>query len=407
MTTFKKISLIFAAIILFSFSESQAAYGGFGVSFNYFYSRLTPYGDWIELDRGVTVWRPVNVSPRWSPYMRGSWIWTDCGWYWDSYENYGDIVYHYGRWYNDEYYGWIWVPDYQWSPAWVEWRYDNDYIGWAPLPPYAVFGNGGIHFSINFNINYHHFHFVKYRHFGSSDIHSYYEPDRYKYRIYNNTRVRNEYGYERDRVVNRGIDRATIEQRGKVKVRERQISFREDENRADNMTRVGGDRIEISVPRERGTTVTRDMNIKRADRSSSMNTERVTIGRPERAPVDTKTNTERNTTPAVRDDGTRTRNTEAADAERKREAVKVESERKVNTQRQAQPKTERETRVVEPRREAAPRTEVKPQPRIETRTESRPAVTRERTNTSTQGRTETRTSTREEKKETPSRNRQR
>jgi hypothetical protein len=31
--------------------------------------------------------------------------------------------------------GWLWVPGYQWAPAWVSWRYGGDAVGWAPLAP--------------------------------------------------------------------------------------------------------------------------------------------------------------------------------------------------------------------------------------------------------------------------------
>jgi hypothetical protein len=36
---------------------------------------------------------------------------------------------------SDPYYGWVWVPDTVWGPAWVGWREGGNYIGWAPLPP--------------------------------------------------------------------------------------------------------------------------------------------------------------------------------------------------------------------------------------------------------------------------------
>ena len=32
-------------------------------------------------------------------------------------------------------YGWVWVPGTVWSPAWVQYRYGDPYVGWAPLPP--------------------------------------------------------------------------------------------------------------------------------------------------------------------------------------------------------------------------------------------------------------------------------
>jgi hypothetical protein len=54
-----------------------------------------------------------------------------------SYEEFGGIVYHYGRWLRVDGEGWCWSPDYQWGPAWVSWRTSDDYVGWAPLPPEA------------------------------------------------------------------------------------------------------------------------------------------------------------------------------------------------------------------------------------------------------------------------------
>ena len=32
-------------------------------------------------------------------------------------------------------YGWFWVPGDTWAPAWVQWRYSDDYVGWAPIGP--------------------------------------------------------------------------------------------------------------------------------------------------------------------------------------------------------------------------------------------------------------------------------
>jgi len=33
--------------------------------------------------------------------------------------------------------GWLWVPGRVWAPAWVDWRQNDTYLGWAPLPPSA------------------------------------------------------------------------------------------------------------------------------------------------------------------------------------------------------------------------------------------------------------------------------
>ncbi len=102
----------------------------------------------------------------------GRWIWTDDGWYWASDEPWGWAAYHYGRWYYDDYYGWIWIPGYDWAPAWVEWRYGGDYIGWAPLGPYAVFSvSFGIHYRNHWVTPHHWWSFVHCGHIAAHDVH--------------------------------------------------------------------------------------------------------------------------------------------------------------------------------------------------------------------------------------------
>jgi hypothetical protein len=98
------------------------------------YDLLSQYGDWVRIDPFGVVWCPY-VDASWQPFYDGRWIWTGDGWAWDSYEPFGDLVYHYGYWYRDPNIGWFWVPGSEWSPARVEWYSYGDYSGWAPLPP--------------------------------------------------------------------------------------------------------------------------------------------------------------------------------------------------------------------------------------------------------------------------------
>jgi hypothetical protein len=95
---------------------------------------LSAHGDWQVSPRYGEVWRP-RVAIGWRPYYYGSWLWTDEGWYWDSDEPFAWAVYHYGRWVYDPAWGWVWLPGYQWAPAWVTWRFGVDAVGWAPLGP--------------------------------------------------------------------------------------------------------------------------------------------------------------------------------------------------------------------------------------------------------------------------------
>jgi hypothetical protein len=107
-----------------------------------FHVALEPYGAWHHNRRFGDVWVPANRPRDWRPYTVGHWVYTDdYGWYWvtdDQEADWGWITYHYGRWYRDPDYGWFWVPDEVWGPAWVDWRYSDQYVGWAPEPPDEV-----------------------------------------------------------------------------------------------------------------------------------------------------------------------------------------------------------------------------------------------------------------------------
>ena len=104
--------------------------------YSVFYQDLSPHGQWLELEGYGYGYRP-NVSQRtsWRPYEDGRWVWSDHGWAWDSPEPFGWACYHYGRWVQLSRIGWVWIPGREWAPAWVSWRSNGDYLGWAPLPP--------------------------------------------------------------------------------------------------------------------------------------------------------------------------------------------------------------------------------------------------------------------------------
>ncbi len=108
--------------------------GGGAVTLESFQYGLSPYGDWVRTGAYGTAWRP-RVASGWRPYYYGRWEWTNEGWYWVSEEPFGWATYHYGRWAWDGGQGWVWVPGYQWAPAWVSWRFGDDVVGWAPLAP--------------------------------------------------------------------------------------------------------------------------------------------------------------------------------------------------------------------------------------------------------------------------------
>src|SRR5690606_36433667 len=108
------------------------------ININYFENALAPYGTWIDVADYGRCWQPtvVLINRSWRPYAdRGRWVYTSHGWYWQSDYSWGWAPFHYGRWHQDRRHGWVWVPGSTWGPAWVSWRYTDDYCGWAPLPP--------------------------------------------------------------------------------------------------------------------------------------------------------------------------------------------------------------------------------------------------------------------------------
>lgn len=151
------------------------------VDYKEFYDDLTPHGEWIEVkgnDIGVDigkssssnkreisisdlfgvkeafaqdvnfgaffVWKPapnlaVGVTAgepvEYVPYTNGQWVNTTNGWYFRAASEPEEITHHYGRWVYSPKIGWVWVPGRVWAPAWVEWREQDEYIAWSPIPP--------------------------------------------------------------------------------------------------------------------------------------------------------------------------------------------------------------------------------------------------------------------------------
>ena len=103
-----------------------------------FYAELSPYGRWFDSPALGLVWIPNEASdPGFRPYAsNGRWVLTSQGWIFQSSYPWDAIAHHYGRWVFDSSIGnWAWIPDTEWGAAWVDWRWSNDYVGWAPLPP--------------------------------------------------------------------------------------------------------------------------------------------------------------------------------------------------------------------------------------------------------------------------------
>jgi hypothetical protein len=129
--------LLLLAIVALVLPAAREAEARTDISIDFFYDNLGDGGSWIEVGDYGYCWQPsIAVSNHsWRPYSDGYWAYTDVGWTWVSYEDFGWATYHYGRWMRLRGRGWVWVPGREWGPAWVSWRTGGDYVGWAPLPP--------------------------------------------------------------------------------------------------------------------------------------------------------------------------------------------------------------------------------------------------------------------------------
>jgi hypothetical protein len=183
---------------------------------NYFYSNLSPYGTWIQLDGVGWCWQPrvVVINRGWRPYCdSGHWVYTDAGWFWQSDYSWGWAPFHYGRWQLHDRCGWVWLPDRVWGPAWVSWRYEGDHCGWAPLPPHADFDLrlgfrfNGVHVAANFDFGLRpqHYTFIALRDFHNHDFAHHRLPPTEVTKIYNHTTVINNYVVNNKTVVNEGV----------------------------------------------------------------------------------------------------------------------------------------------------------------------------------------------------------
>ena len=221
-------------------------------SYSMFYTKLEPYGDWIETRDYGYVYRPREATgPRWRPYLNGHWVYTDAGWTWISDEPFGWATYHYGRWTRIRTVGWVWVPGDEWAPAWVSWRKGGDYVGWAPLPPEARFDRrSGIH---NWSDNYYdigpdQYVFVPTRQFGEERVERAIVPEQRNVTIINQTTNVTNISYNNTIIVNQGPSYEELRTQTQTPIRrlrlERQTSVTVNDPRAT----VRGDVLEIPAP---------------------------------------------------------------------------------------------------------------------------------------------------------------
>jgi hypothetical protein len=224
------------------------------INFDYFQGQLSPYGSWVDVPGYGQCWQP-SVESGWRPYYdAGHWVYSDAGLYWQSDNPWGAIVFHYGSWTYAGAYGWVWVPGYEYAPSWVFWRHADGYLGWAPLPPGAVFIDGGWTFGgrrfgadYDFGYGASFYVFVGYDHFWEHDYHRFIlRGDEYR-RIYGRSEINRFRRDEHGRFIHEGLDREHLERFTGRKVEE----VRHEELRNHDRAALRADHQRVAVEREK------------------------------------------------------------------------------------------------------------------------------------------------------------
>ena len=211
---------------------------------DYMYNYLAPHGSWVQMDHYGYVWIPRHMGYRWRPYSQGRWVMTDYGWTWIAREPWGSIPFHYGRWGYDNDFGWFWVPGTVWGPAWVSWRWGNQYAGWAPLPPGVEFRAGMDFAQLSFSIPIRFWIFLQALHFLDNDIYRYTLPYERNVTIINYTSVHNNIYFRDNRIFNEGMGIDNVR-----RVTRRAVpSYRVQDVRQPGPARVVGNDVQIYRP---------------------------------------------------------------------------------------------------------------------------------------------------------------
>ena len=233
------------------------------VSIDFFYNNLSG-GNWLEVGDYGYGWQPevATSDPNWRPYADGYWAYTDVGWTWVSYEDFGWATYHYGRWANLADYGWVWFPgsDLEWGPAWVSWRTGGDYVGWAPLPPRGpgiVYAGGAIggRVDIEFDIGPGYYNFIDARFIGEPVLRDRIFPYSQNVTYIDNTVNVTNITVQNNVVYNYGPDYNTLSSYSSRPIQRLRLERQQSADlsaavKTGALTKVQGDRLMVAAPQK-------------------------------------------------------------------------------------------------------------------------------------------------------------
>jgi hypothetical protein len=248
----KTLALALTLLVPLAAASARPAEAQVAVSLGFFHNSLAPYGDWhVSADFGY-VWRPTHVYAGWRPYHDGRWVSTNVGWTFVANDAWGWATYHYGRWYYDPYYGWVWVPGYEWGPAWVSFYESPGYIGWAPLSPYVTFGIGLYGYGGGYDgrhyVDPRGYNFVEARHFLSPSVGRWVQPHDRNVSLIRQVRDVTRFDRVGGMMVNRGLAVDRVERATRSRVRTFKLADQPGGGRALR-SEIRGDTLSVYRPK--------------------------------------------------------------------------------------------------------------------------------------------------------------
>jgi hypothetical protein len=254
------LAVTMLALVLPAWQQAEARTD---ISVDFFYDNIGDGGNWVEVGGYGYCWQPtIAVSnTSWRPYSDGYWAYTDVGWTWVSYEDFGWATYHYGRWMRLRGRGWVWMPGREWAPAWVSWRTGGDYVGWAPLPPrqgadiYAEFTPINSRVDVEFDIGPAYYNFIDVRYIGEPVLRErIFAADQNVTYITKTVNVTN-ITYTNNQVYNYGPDYNTLSRYSTRPIQ--RLSLQRETNtdplaaaRSKSLMKVRGDKLVIAAPQQ-------------------------------------------------------------------------------------------------------------------------------------------------------------
>ncbi|MDQ3194756.1 MAG: hypothetical protein M3P82_07150 [Bacteroidota bacterium] len=260
----------------------------FTVDYKDFYDELSNHGKWIQvngedlglnIDKGTAysksnlqeqlsylitgvknayadeadaffIWQPssdLSVSigteetDEYIPYTNGQWTNTDAGWYFKAPTAAEEITSHFGRWIESPSLGWTWIPGRVWAPAWVEWRENDEYLAWAPLPPATYITNDIVSAPIIDDDKYV---IVEKKYFAEPSVYKYmYKENRNKVIIKEMSKI-NGVMIRNKTVINKGPEPSLLEKNFKQNVEIFRINKVSDRNKV----KINGKEINVLAP---------------------------------------------------------------------------------------------------------------------------------------------------------------